>query len=97
MQVKRSQAMHRKINRLKKYFFVFLIFILPAGVVSCKSSEGFKNQEQYEQKKAKESRKAERELKKLRKAHMDNQSEQTKAMMKATRRKAKEINRFRRK
>lgn len=89
--------MHRKIISVKRYFLFFLIFILPAGFISCKSSEGFKNQKQYEQRKAKENRKAERELKKLRKAHMDNQSEQTKAMMKATRKKAKEINRFRRK
>lgn len=94
---KRNKHMHPMNIKGKKYFLYFLILTLPAGFISCKSSEGFKNQEQYERQKAKDSRKAERELKKMRKAHMDNQSEQTKAMMKATRKKAKEINRFRRK
>lgn len=83
--------------KFRKAILFFLVLLLPFTFVSCKTSEGVKSQKQYERKMARESKKAEKELKKLRKAHMDNQSEQTKEMMKQTRKKAKEINRFRQK
>ncbi len=80
-----------------KAFFVVLLFMIPLMFSSCKTNEGYKNQQHYERKMDKESKKAEREIEKLRKQHIKIQSKQTKEMMKQTRKKAKEINRFRRK
>ena len=81
---------------LKRLFFLCLI-AMPMIFGSCSTSKGFKNQAQYERKMARESRKAEKEIKKLLKAHFERQSEETKAMMKKTQKKSKEINWFRRK
>lgn len=81
----------------RRFLVGVLIASLPLVVFSCKPTSGVKNQKQYEQKRAKESKKAEHDLEKMRKEHIENQSERTKDMMKATKRKSKRINRIRRK
>ena len=83
--------------KIRRFFVGALIASLPLVMFSCKPSSGVKNQKQYEQKRAKESKKAERDLEKMRKEHIENQSEMTKDMMKATKKKSKQINRIRRK
>ncbi|MDD2323662.1 MAG: hypothetical protein PHT77_11160 [Bacteroidales bacterium] len=74
-----------------------ILALLALLSVSCKTPQGFTSQKQYERTRKKETRLAVKEIKKLKKAHFKRQTPQTREMMKQTQKKARELNRFRRK